>query len=477
MMGLFRGSAVLPVVVCVFGMAVIPMAGARAQDVNAVIAALPENAPISPYVISGLQIDTTAENAVKAREKAFAEALNKAYAVMVERLVPDAAERANLRTPETAEIGKLLQDFATKNEQLAPTRYTATYEIRFKPRAVQGLLGRLATAAPVTQPTTSVASEGKATIPQSTVSKAEMNEGANVAPSVPAADTTAPLALIVPFYQPGPQATLWSGANPLRDALQRANLNGTGLKAPLGDLDDVQSFDETKGLSFTPAELGTLLGLYDTQQAIIAIAVPEAATGGDVNTLPRSVNVMLYHATLQSPKPEYLQALSVSSSGVPNIQMLYGRVIDQIRAVSPGLLAKVAQATVAKEKTVAEVKPDPAAPKSLQMVARFTNLQDWQQIRGRLSGISAIQNVRVLSLKTQEARLEVIYAGTEDMMLTQMQTKGLQAGTGKMIVDAMGMHPDTTEPAAGVNSNGAPVVYELSLNPWAMSGQTAPATR
>lgn len=432
------------------------VAPARAQDVGMAV-----ETPISPYVISGLVIDVSAENAVKAREKAFTEALFKSYSMMIERLVP-AEDRTKLRTPDAAELGRLLNDFTTKNEQMGATRYTATYEMRFKPRAVQTLLASGGGAVVAAQEQT--AAETIASLKQ-----VPENRPATVAQSAAATGSSGENVLILPFYQPGAHPVLWSGANPLREALQRANLQNTKIKVPLGDLDDVQAFDENHALTYTPGELAQILKRYDATQAIIAIAVPDGASDAAHLT---GLSVLLYRAQLNEPKPQYLQAMSVAAAGLPGPAAVYGRAIDKIRAMMPILLNGSDAATSTDTSTTATMvaatateNPQPSSgantPQSLQLRAKFRDLQEWQQMRARLSAITSIQNVRVMSLKTSEARLEIIYSGTETAMIDQLQSRGLQTSAETSDVDDVSGTPPST---------GLPVVYALTFNPWLATG-------
>jgi hypothetical protein len=421
-----------------------------------------DDTPISPYVISGLVIDVSAENAVKAREKAFQDALYKSYAIMIERLVP-VEKRSTLRTPDAAELGRLLNDFTTKNEQMGATRYTATYEMRFKPRAVSDLL---ASGGP--QPQTAAA----------TIQALKQPAPVTTTPAVPGASVPVSAALqknvlILPFYQPGAHPVLWSGNNPLREALQRANLQNTTIKVPLGDLEDVQAFDETRALTYTPGELSTLLKRYDATDAIIAIAVPDGASDATHLT---GLSVLLYRAGMDLPTPRYLQAMSVTSDGLPGPAAVYGRAIDKMRAMMPVLLndgsGPDGTATAAAPPTLVglnatdPISTKPAAaqvPQSLQLRAKFRDLQEWQQMRSRLGAIPTIQNVRVMSLKTNEARLEVVYSGAETGLIDALQSRGLQASAETSdIVEAAA---NTTEPSTGI-----PVVYALTFNPWLATG-------
>jgi hypothetical protein len=453
----------------IFALLLAPMA--RAQELSG-------DAPISPYVVQDLKIDVTAEDAVKARETAFAEALSQGYAIMLERLVPDATERAARPMPDAATLGRLLQDFATRNEQLGPKRYTATYELRFKPRAVQALLAMPIVAVPVPATEATVPAETESAEPVwSQPAEATTPPVKNPAPVTETVATTTDsnAVLVLPFFQPNGKPMLWSGVNPLREALQRANLRGTSLRVPLGDLADIQSFDETHALTFSPDELAALLQRYDVKQAVIAIAVPDGPVTGapaSYGAQIQSMNVMLYRATLDAPKPQFLQSFAVSPNGVPSASAFYGRAVDKIRVVVPGLMTRASEPSAPTlAETLAPTGAAPQAtttvsetggPKTLHMVARFRTMQDWQQMRARLQVVGMILTTKVLTLKTEEARVDVTYNGSEEDLMKDMRARGLQITATQMSISNGTALPD---------GSSAGVLYELNLNPWTSVSQ------
>lgn len=408
---------------------------------------------ISPYVISDLQIDASAENAVRAREKAFQDALFKSYIIMIERLVPDARARATMRTPDATELGRLLADFTTKNEQLGPMRYTATYEMRFKPHAVRTLIlagGPLPVSGGAAPEATAVAED-----PVSSEQE-PARAGENV--------------LVLPFYQPGAHPVLWSGINPLRDALQHANLQGSRIKAPLGDLEDVQSFDEGHALTFSPQELGALLARYEARTVIVAIAVPD-----EKDSMLKGLSVLLYRATLTAPEPKYLQALTVEAALLPGQAAVYARAIDKIRALLPILLSESDQEdrviapapveeAVSTEARARDPQSTPQRMQAMQVRTKFRDLQEWQQTRGRLAAVAGLQTLRVLSLKTQEARMELLYGGADMAFFDHLKAAGFEMSPVEESPESI---PVMTGP---LPSTGLPMVYDLTYNPWREAG-------
>lgn len=392
----------------------------------------------NPYLVSGLAVDMRADNAVMAREKAFGEALQQGFMRLLEQVVPDALARASIATPPTAEISGMLQDFSTTNEQLSATRYTATYELRFKPARVQAFLGGAS----------------------SFVSSGQPDEtGRRLIPPKPETPT-----LILPFYQANAQPVLWASSNPLRDALQQQSADDVSMKFALGDLEDVQIFDEANGLSYAPEQMQALLRKYGVGQALIAVAVPDHGGG-------TGVTVMFYRADQITVQPTYIDTLSVVAANGEAPVSVYARIASQIRAQTVDLITRPvrmqAMAPAVNRQYMSGMDESAATLSPIQIRARFQSLMEWQQIRARLTAMPGVQGLRVLRLKTQEARLELVYAGVEAGLLAQLQGNGLSTAL-------LSSGSDGIDPAAGnvpVNGSTSPAIYDVSLSPGA--GQPA----
>lgn len=416
----------------------------------------------NPYVVKDLIVDMKADNAVTAREKAFGEALQQGFARMLEQVMADPIDRAEVRTPSTAELGRMLQDFTTKNEQLSPTRYTATYELRFKPGRVSAYVGGARE---------SVLAKTQNTSNKSVTNSSKAKESHSEMIATAATKNVAPV-LVIPFYQDGGRPVLWSAANPLRDALQQQSLGETPIKYTLGDLDDVQVFDETQGLAYAPEQMRALLQKYGVDQALMAIAIPDRGNS-------HGLTVMMYRAESKSGEPIYIDAVSLSARASEAPVALYARSAAQVRMRAadmamraPASIAKTAVAAtnpIDMPAAVSEVKAPAAEPKKTALASvtmpvrvRFQSLMEWQQIRSRLDATSVIEKVRVMALKTQEARLELVYTGSEEVMLNEITAQGLNATPAALESNVMAI-PANMEPAAG-NGVGGKVFYDITLN-------------
>lgn len=91
------------------------------------------------YTVEGVEVDVTASNAVKAREKALGEAQVKAFGQLADDMMTPEA-RAAYTLPDADTIMALVQDYEVTNEQLSATRYKGIYTVRFRPALAQQYL-------------------------------------------------------------------------------------------------------------------------------------------------------------------------------------------------------------------------------------------------------------------------------------------------------------------------------------------------
>lgn len=88
------------------------------------------------FTVPGVKVDVTAENALQAREQAFAEAQTLAFQQLAERLMPE-SQLATFVPPEPSVISTMVKDFEITQEQLSHVRYVGTYTFRFTGDAVR----------------------------------------------------------------------------------------------------------------------------------------------------------------------------------------------------------------------------------------------------------------------------------------------------------------------------------------------------
>ncbi len=190
------------------------------------------------YTVEGVEVDVTAENAVKAREKALDEAQVKAYHMLAERfLTPE--EMKTFKDPDPVTVSSVVQDFEVIKEQLSKKRYKGTYTIRFRPNAMK----------------MQMASQGRT---YSDVAKKPV--------------------LVLPFYQVGGSTTLWSETNPFMRAWRTLPADKNMMQPtvlPLGDANDMAQVDDSDALQYDPLEVQELASRYGADDIAILVASSE----------------------------------------------------------------------------------------------------------------------------------------------------------------------------------------------------------
>ncbi len=319
----------------------------------------------SLFTIENIEIDVTAENAIKAREQAFEQAQVKAFEELTKRMLSEDAA-ASFVPPPANKISRLIQDFEVSNEKLASKRYKGTYKIRFKERAAASLFGEQ--GAPVT-----------------TTASAPM--------------------LILPFIDQGGATQLWSPQNQWMQAWTSANHDQglVPLVLPIGDLSDVQDVGDDEALTYSPQALASMLERYNAKEAVIAIAKP-SANGG--------LGVELYRT--DRSRPEYAHQIVQEPLAGQNTDMTYRLAV-----------AKVKAALREDWKKIAAVKPQERAAGVVQARARFKSLNEWSTIREAVTRTSAVRELSIKALSPREAYIELRFDGAVDLLKLALQQSGL----------------------------------------------------
>lgn len=319
--------------------------GARAADV---------------FTVSGVEVDVTAENAVAAREKAFAEARGEAFRALAERLLGE-GEMAHYTPPDQAVISGMIQDFEITSERLSAVRYIATYTFRFDGAAVRNhfnMRGRVYS------------------------------------------DVASRPVLVLPFYRlgAGEGSVLWRGENPWLQAWARMTPQGAGalvpLSVPLGDIRDVADIGDDEALAYNTYNLTNMLHRYNAGEAAILIATP--GEGG--------LQVMVYRT--DRAVPEFVRTLNVSMQADDDDAALYDRAVLAVR-----------DALQTDWKAQTAIDPAQSAmPATMNVRATFNTMQQWVETRQALRRVQGVEDMRITSVTPREAQIELVFSGDENRL-------------------------------------------------------------
>ncbi len=393
--------------------------------------ALPQakaRAAASPlYTIEGIEVDITADNAVKAREKALDEAQLKAYEMLAQRLLSE-QDLATFTVPDINTVSALVQDFEVTNEQLSAVRYKGTYTIRFRPNALK----------------TKFQSEARHY-----------------------SDVQEQPVLVLPYYQAGGQTLLWNETNPWMNAWRRAKPDRYALVptiVPLGDAADVTQISENNAGTFDFETLEALKARYSVGAVTVLTASQKEAT----SPLEIALSMVGEGGTA------YLRTISVPPVAGETPDALYDRAVVQARAAlqSDG---KARRATVAPAPSsyqpsvpapsdpyaayspTQNAAPVTAAAQTFNARARFSSLQDWMKLKAALERTPGVQVVLVKTLKPREALIDLRFGGDGQSLQRALQSSGI-------ILRA-------PLPAQGTYGQAQPV-YEIYMNAMANYGQS-----
>jgi len=157
-----------------------------------ICAALPVRAA-EPYVISGVSVDVTADNAATARDQAMVEAQRKAFMNLATQLVPGKP----IPNVSDKAIGDMVSDFHIEQEKFGGNRYVGTFTFRFRQNPVRAAFG----AAAIPSPHELAERNAQAATPQT--AQADSPDGIGDISSVVSSAATQPL----PVAEPAPIVT------------------------------------------------------------------------------------------------------------------------------------------------------------------------------------------------------------------------------------------------------------------------------
>lgn len=125
----------------------------------------------TPYVVSGVTVDVTADTLTDARNQAIIEGQRKAFMNLATQLAPG----ESIPQVSDTQIGNMISDFRVDKEQYGDKRYVATLVFRFRPNPVRQVFGAQAIPSPselmargpvVTQTTTTTVITSKSETPE-----------------------------------------------------------------------------------------------------------------------------------------------------------------------------------------------------------------------------------------------------------------------------------------------------------------------
>ncbi len=319
------------------------------------------------FSVAGVAVDVTAKDAAAARKLARIEGQRRALERLLRRIVP-AADYARVPELDDRDVTDLVQGFEVSDERVAPDRYRASLTFRFKADAVGALLRG-------------------AKVPYA------------VMPSRPV--------LVLSLYRAADELLLWEDDNPWGAVW--ANLPPSdGLLpviAPIGELADITLIDAQQAQQGERDLLAKLAKRYDAGEVVVVEAEAERDT-------------LLGTPTISVVMRRY-QEEGVRIGG--------GTYSGTARATLESVLVEAAEATrtqLEEEWKEANLLHFDRA-ESLAVDIPLAGLEDWLDIRNRLSDLALVRKVEIAALSARFARVMLHYFGDPQQLAAALANKEL----------------------------------------------------
>jgi hypothetical protein len=327
----------------------------------------------SAYVVAGVPVDATAQDAVTAREAARNDGQRIAFRRLLERLTAK-SDWPRLPSPSAQEIGALVQDFEVSNERNSGVRYLASYTFRFSPAGVRRVLR---------------------------------------AANIPITELASKPVVLVPVLRMGETAKLWDDPNPWRAAW--ASTPGSGglvpWVVPAGDLNDVTSLDAPATQSPRPDQLAKLSARYGGGDVVIATAT---ATDGPSATL--DITISRY-----SPEGTPDSSTTQVSGAKLDASLYQAGVQASMRELEEGW----------KKLTIGSGSSAGGEDGMLEVVVPIKSARDWAQVRERLSKVPVVRGTDLELMGHSEVRLRIKVRADENLLRVALAQQDLVLTPGK----------------------------------------------
>ncbi|MDV7340184.1 DUF2066 domain-containing protein [Terasakiella sp. A23] len=319
----------------------------------------------SPFEISGVYVDVTAENVTKARKQALRDGQNRAFEILLKRLTLR-ADKDFLPWVEPANQPQYIRDFSVSGEKTSAVRYLATLTYHFKPDAIRNLLK---------------------------------------ARGIPFAETISKPVLVLPLFDDAGQLSLWDEPNPWSAAWSSLSLNNglVPIALPLGDLADISGLSAQQAATGDQAALQNMATRYDVNGVLVAqLVVVGRNTAGEPTDIDLVVNRIGGKNAGRSTNLG-ITALENETSGafLKRVAMLVSEGIEE--AWKQDNLLQFG---------VADVLP---------VNLTIGNLQEWINVKKRLGTVAVVRRTELALLSRDTVQLNLHYIGNLEQLIGSLR--------------------------------------------------------
>ena len=386
----------------------------------------------NPFRVENIAVDLTADNAVKAREKAFKDATMKSIPVLLKQLKDSGYQVQRLGGLNKTQLANMVQDFEISNEQISDVRYKANLTFDYNKKKLNTYLN-----APYAM--------DNGQYPAGTTYSTDMMhqaypEGQDTNTALQRAQRDI---LVLPFLQiANAPLKLW-GEDNLWMTTWRAQPSAR-IVIPIGDLTDMRDIRDNQALTYDAEALNRLVARYAAGRAVVLLAsytnAPFPASMSEVNR--GRLNVALYD-TIKT-RPQFVDQVTLNPMENESLGNFLARAKDETRALFAKLQPLPQQ--VPPQNVVAQDNIGPAqpialpsqvtttttsqvyttgAPQLLRARAQYNSIQQWMSLQQQVRSIPGVSGLQILSLRPREADILVSYQGAPDAISSQLRAKGL----------------------------------------------------
>jgi uncharacterized protein DUF2066 len=320
------------------------------------------------YTVANYPVEAAAENAVAAKQKALADGQQAAFRSLLKRLMPVTAYH-RAKQFASVEAGELVDSVRVRSERNSATEYLANYDFTFRAKSIRDMLRR---------------------------------EG------IPFTDEQAPVTTLIPISQ-GVGGAAGSSAD---QAAWAGNWRGLDLENALTPI-KIEALRKDVALSVVaavasgdPGAVRTLSILYKTDNLLLAVVEPDAATGRLAVTLAGrdavGPFVLKRQYRVDSADPGYTRELAA----VVGLRTIEGRW----KAVNTRGGSAVAGAPGGAD---------------LLISVEFRGMTEWQDISRKLSATPGVEELDVAGLSARGARVTLRYANGAQRLTEELAQRGL----------------------------------------------------
>lgn len=360
------------------------------------------------YTIRGIEVETTAGDGTAARMAGLEEAETTAFKQLLEQLLPADEAAARAAATPAHRISSMVRGYEVQNERVGATSYSATLDVNFDPAQVSAFIRQ------ANQPQAVQGSpDGVLKAPP-----------AGTAPPVAAAaPRTGGNILVLPVWAANQnRPLLWEGDNPWRAAWNQAERSDTQyIRLPIGDQSDRMMMDAEPAMKAPYDRFSVIAERYQSSTVVVAVASTTVVSG--VNALQVDLRMLGRDGQRETPPLYYEQ------EGDETGEQLLTRAAEDIiaRQMQAAQQRAAQQQTQQTQQSREPQQATSYAPRSkITVLSRLSRPNEWVQLRRRLQGLAAVEQVDLSAISSQQVDLVVHYRGSPDVLEAQMQEQGVR---------------------------------------------------